>query len=78
MAVLYSPMGGLYAHISSSGQLLAPECQHHPKVGLKRPLGRIDFDLTSTARMDAIRRDHTTSTGFPAVPTASGMLAMMI
>ena len=44
MAVLYSPMGGLYAHISDSGQLFAPEYQHHRKVDLRRPLGTTDFD----------------------------------
>ena len=30
MAV-YSPMGGPYAHISSSAQIFASEYQHHPK-----------------------------------------------
>jgi len=35
MAVLHSPMGGLYADISSSGQLFTPEYQHHPKVDLR-------------------------------------------
>ena len=39
---------------------------------------QVDFDLTSTACMHTIRRDHTTSTDFPAAPTASGMLAVMI
>ena len=63
MAVLYSPMGGLYAHISSSAQLFAPEYQHHPKVDLRRPFGRVDFGLTSVACMHAIRRDPTTITG---------------
>ena len=78
MAVLYSPMGGLYAHISSSAQLFAPEYQHHPKVDLRLPLGRVDFDLTSTACMHAIRRDHTTLIGFPAASTAAGVLAVMV
>ena len=44
MAVLYSPMGGLYTHMSRYVQLSAPEYQHHRKVDLRRPLGTTDFD----------------------------------
>ena len=44
MAVLYSPISGLYAHMSSFAQLFAPEYQHHRKVGVRRPLGTVDFD----------------------------------
>ena len=44
MAVLYSPMVGLYTHMSSYVQLSAPEYQHHRKVDLRRPLGTTDFD----------------------------------
>ena len=82
MAVLYSPIGGLYAHICSSAQLFAPEYKHHRKVDprstLGDPFGRVDFDLTSMVCMHAMRRDHTTLTGVPAASTASGMLAVMI
>ena len=67
MAVVYSPMDELYAHIRSSAQLFAPGYQCHCKVDLRRPLGTVNFD-----GVDA--RDYTTPSGFSVADTASGIV----
>ena len=45
---------------------------------LKSTFGDLSRGSISTACMHVIRRDHTTPTGFPAVPTASGMTDVML
>ena len=71
MAVLYSPMGGLCAHITRSAQLFALEYQHHRKVDLRRPPRRAGR-RRRRVWVHAINLGQTFSIGFLMVITASG------
>ena len=64
MAVLYSPMGGLYGHISSSAPLCAPR---RTSTILTSSSGD---PPTSTACMHPLRRARTPPTASPPLPTA--------